>query len=62
MKTPPQNYTLFIEAPESLDELCAKAFGWDSDFEIAYRDNGIEFTFRGRVAVIQFLLFTRSIA
>ncbi|WP_212425148.1 hypothetical protein [Bradyrhizobium manausense] len=61
MKAFPQRYQVFVEAPEDLDGLCERARGWDRDYEIAYRDNGIEFTFVDRVAALKFLLITRSL-
>jgi hypothetical protein len=57
----PLHYSIFIAAPDNVDELCAKAAAWDRDYEMTYRDNGIEFTFGDRAAAIKFLLFTRSI-
>jgi len=51
----PPGFPIFIEAPSDLEALQQKAAHFDANYEMSYRDNGIEFRFTNRVAAIQFL-------
>jgi hypothetical protein len=51
----PPSFPIFVEAPSDLEALQEKAAHFDADYEMSYRDNGMEFRFTKRVAAIQFL-------
>jgi hypothetical protein len=56
VRPPSFPYGIFVEAPRDLDALQEMAAHFDADYEMFYRDNGMEFRFTNRVAAIQFLM------
>jgi hypothetical protein len=60
MHAPPSSfpYGIFVEAPDDLEALQAMAVKFDVNYEMAYRDNVIEFRFNNRVAAVSFLLIS----
>ena len=53
-------YGIFVEAPDDLEFLQAMAAKFDENYELSYRDNGIEFKFTNRLAAVKFMLISRG--